>query len=747
MGDEQEPAYDDDDQQLQNYDEDLVTYLPFLTKQDVPEAERIIESLRETLSTRRLHKDTLDVYKTTSVPLDHAELTKVATDFPELVLNKPELALGCLSLALAKVLATDKDKKVDESFPKITVRLYNFEPRIALRQLKSHMIGKFVSIRGTVIRVSNIKPLVTQMAFDCKCGAHFYRRLVDGKFNLPTKCEGRQCRAKIFEPDKRTADTVDWQKIRIQEEVDHKDSGRVPRSIEAELTGDLVDTCVPGDVITICGIVKVANIEAEKGNPKNAQNKSLFQIYIDVNSVDNNKVESGGKAENMDFTVKELYMIQDIAATKNIFRLIVNSVCPSIYGHEVVKAGLTLALFGGTQKHAGERNKLPIRNESHVLVVGDPGLGKSQMLMAINNISPRGVYVCGSHSTTTGLTVKLMKETGSGDYSLEAGALVLGDRGCCCIDEFDKMPAEHQALLEAMEQQSVSIAKAGIVCNLPARTSVIAAANPAGGHYDRSKTVSENLKMGPALLSRFDVIFILLDRPDEERDKLLSEHVISLHGRGVKSEPTDDTFNTSWTSSGDVGGGLGGYLKARPGDCDPIPPVMLRKYISYARKYCHPKVSAEACDVLREFYLKLRRENKTPEGTPITTRQLESLIRLAEARAKLELQEVATANHARDVVAIMKESIFETLEDEKGNIDFRRAGGMSKRNVLRQFESILAREAKRQSNAEFSKQQMRALFEKSPLSGENFNDILDALSTHDIILKSRNGWKLANSDF
>jgi len=158
-----------------------------------------------------------------------------------------------------------------------------------------------------------------------------------------------------------------------------------------------------------------------------------------------------------------------------------------------LKAGLALALFGGTQKYTdGDRNKLPLRNESHVLVVGDPGLGKSQMLMAINTISPRGVYVCGSYSSTSGLTVTLMKESGSGDYALEAGALVLGDQGCCCIDEFDKMASEHQALLEAMEQQSVSVAKAGIVCNLPARTSVIAAANPAGGHYEYAVLLKYN---------------------------------------------------------------------------------------------------------------------------------------------------------------------------------------------------------------------------------------------------------------
>lgn len=161
--------------------------------------------------------------------------------------------------------------------------------------------------------------------------------------------------------------------------------------------------------------------------------------------------------------------------------------------------------------------------------MGDPGLGKSQMLQAAANLAPRGVYVCGNTTSTAGLTVSLSKETGSGDFALEAGALVLADQGCCCIDEFDKMGSQHNALLEAMEQQCVSLAKAGVVCSLPARTSILAAANPTGGHYNKAKTVSENLKMSSALLSRFDLVFILLDKPDEETDSILSEHVMALH--------------------------------------------------------------------------------------------------------------------------------------------------------------------------------------------------------------------------
>ena len=177
-------------------------------------------------------------------------------------------------------------------------------------------------------------------------------------------------------------------------------------------------------------------------------------------------------------------MIKQVASMDDTFQLIVNSLCPGIFGNELVKAGLALSLFGGCQKYAEDKNKISVRGDIHVLVVGDPGLGKSQMLLAVNQIAPRGVYVCGSYASSAGLTVTLTREKGTGDYAIEAGALVLADQGICCIDEFDKMSKDHQSLLEAMEQQSVSLAKAGIVCTLPARASVLAAANPVAGHYE-----------------------------------------------------------------------------------------------------------------------------------------------------------------------------------------------------------------------------------------------------------------------
>ncbi|ELR17905.1 MCM8 protein [Acanthamoeba castellanii str. Neff] len=466
----------------------------------------------------------------------------------------------------------------------------------------------------------------------------------------------------------------------------------------------------------------------------------MFVIYLDANVVENCKQMD--KLEAVDFSLVDLQMITDIASQENLFSLIVNSLCPTIFGHQLVKAGLMLALFAGTRR-GHDKDTLPIRSDSHVLVVGDPGLGKSQLLQAVSNVAPRGVYVCGSYSSSSGLTVTLFKEKGSGDYALEAGALILGDQGVCCIDEFDKMPNEHQSLLEAMEQQSISIAKAGIVCSLPARTAVIAAANPVGGHYNRAKTVAENLKMSEAVLSRFDLVFILLDKPDEQRDQMISDHVMALHSAQKKvhrkrkkvENEEDPTKRKSLLQRLDP--------SLIPADTL-IPPLLVRKYIAYAKKYVSPKLSVEASVVLQNFYISLRKKHRASDSTPITTRQLESLIRLSEAKAKAELRDVVTEEDARDVVELMQSSLFDLFEDEYGNLDFRRTTGVSKSGQVKAFVQALSKVAARESNSVFTKVELNQVMSDINLRLDiSFDDFIDRLNIQGFLLKSGpNAYKL-----
>ncbi|KAG6697082.1 hypothetical protein I3842_09G181700 [Carya illinoinensis] len=569
--------------------------------------------------------------------MDFQQFQKICgiEEFYFMLEDKPKIALLCASAAIHKVLLTKWEKKNVENGVKVIIHLHNYpEIMIALKNLKAAYIDKLVSVRGTVVKASTVRPLVVQMSFDCaKCKTEITRIFPDGKFSPPPSCDLNGCKSKNFNPIRSTAQTIDFQKIRLQELLKSEDheEGRVPRTVECELTQDLVDACIPGDVVTVTGIIRVINNYMDIGGGKSkSKNQGFYYLYLEAVSIKNSKSQSTAEdlqdsnskaraTELLDlfsFSPRDLEFIVKFLEEhgSDIFKQILQSICPSIYGHELVK--------------------------------GDPGLGKSQLLQAAAAVSPRGIYVCGNATTKAGLTVAVVKDPMTSDYAFEAGAMVLADSGLCCIDEFDKMSAEHQALLEAMEQQCVSIAKAGLVASLSARTSILAAANPVGGHYNRAKTVNENLKMSAALLSRFDLVFILLDKPDELLDKRVSEHIMSLHsGYGEHSPATKKRRDEASQSAGGIdihanGGSLVSRLRLDPkkdSDFFPVPAQLLRKYITYARTYVFPRMSKPAAEILQKFYLQLRGHDASADGTPITARQLESLVRLAEARARLEM--------------------------------------------------------------------------------------------------------------
>jgi len=407
----------------------------------------------------------------------------------------------------------------------------------------------------------------------------------------------------------------------------------------------MVELCSAGDAVTICGIVKMSK---ESGSYVSGD-KSLHHCYLEVVALRNHKDSERTMGGNwFSFTNKDYYAIKDIHDMNNLLRNLVASLCPTIYGHELVKAGLLLSLFGGTP--TGADPIISRRSEINVLIVGDPGLGKSQILNVVSEVAPRGVYVCGTSSTVAGLTVTMVKD--GDEYTLEAGALVMADRGVCCIDEFDKMQSQHHALLEAMEQQSISVAKSGVFRTLAARTAVIAAANPVGGHYDKTKTVSENIRINPALLSRFDLTFILLDTPNEERDRNIVQHVMGLRGIPSSQQSTNSSRRRSRQRTS---GPLVERLTFAPEEeADLIPHHLIRKYIAYAKLYVKPTLTPEAAAIIKEYYLKLRTTHRLIDSTPVTTRQLESLMRLTQARAKLDLREIATADDAKDALEIFE---------------------------------------------------------------------------------------------
>ncbi|EDQ88139.1 uncharacterized protein MONBRDRAFT_9453 [Monosiga brevicollis MX1] len=715
------------------------------------------------------------------------------------------LIMRCIGLAFWQAYATARNAQREQidlvphwNWPCIDVRVSRFGPITPLRKLKSNVIGKFVGIKGTVVRVGSVKPLPVRLCFICNhCGEETVLALAEGKYATPSKCATDGCQSRSFVPSRGSPRTqsIDFQTIRLQElvEDEQREAGRVPRTVEVELFADQVDRCKPGDVVMVSGEVRVANTDQGK-RPKDS--RTMFLLYIKANCIwtalslvlpcswcgprvvfdDGCLPPLTGPAwlELFELTPwaclhvnSNNYQCLTLTCSRLLFTrcALPSMVRPGIEylflnGHELVKAGLVLALFGGRTKFLHDQNRIPVRGDPHVLIVGDPGLGKSQMLRAVTNIAPRGVYVCGNTTSTAGLTVTLHKEAGSnGEFALEAGALVLADQGCCCIDEFDKMGNQHQALLEAMEQQCISIAKAGVVCSLPARAAVIAAANPIGGHYDKGRTVSENLKMNPALLSRFDLVFILLDEANEELDRLLSVHVMAMHSSRA-SRATHTPLPGSlqqFASVPDVDSGveqsLKDRLRKRPGepDVDVIPYNVLREYIAYARRHCQPKLSPDAAKLIQEFYIDLRQRHHSADSTPITTRQLESMIRLCEARARLEMRELVTPADARDIIEIMRFTMFDTYCDELGRPDIQRSqngSGMSKKAAAKRFVSHLNDLATTSYNSLFGKDQLRQVVEDLGLNVGNFEAFIASLNNQGYLLKKGpRSYQLQTLDF
>jgi DNA helicase MCM8 len=651
--------------------------------------------------------------------------------------TKPQVTIGLLELALDESIAANE---------KVRLRVMNYcDNYIAMKDLRASLTNNLVCVRGNVVKVSPARPFVQQLTFSCNnCAEHTILHLIDGIYKLPAKCSSSGCRSKSFTPQLESATTIvdDFQKIRIQEvSVDGViDCGRVPRNVECEVFGSCVDTVIPGDTIIVTGICKFSQT---KGN------NSMHTLYIQVNSIAKSgllKEQSQTSKETISLTDLDIEAIDCIKNESHLFRLLVHSLAPAIFGHELVKAGLLLGLFGGRQSRALSNQAsetISIRGSSHILVVGDPGMGKSQMLTFAANLAPRGVYVSSNTTTSSGLTVTLTKESGSGEFSLEAGALILGDQGCCCIDEFDKI-SEREALLEAMEQQCISIAKAGITCNLPARTAVLAAANPFGGHYNKAKTVASNLKMDSALLSRFDLIFILQDDPNEEMDKYLSNHVMKLHSKGSNTSTSTfgscTSFEHEEVSQEKVSLDL--YLKqARGKITDPIPFQVLRKYIAYARKNIHPIMTPEAANVLQEFYLKLRNSYRSLDTAPITTRQLESMIRLSEARARAELRDKVTVQDAKDVIDLMKQSLFETCEDDCGIIQIDRSQmgtGTGKTREIKRFIHKLTELSRQENTMLFSVQHLNQIYNQLGIQDVNFNSFIEKVNQNNYLIKKPN---------
>jgi len=557
----------------------------------------------------------------TSLTVDFDDLLAADTDFAETLVDKPDEYSQHANRAAYAQLQIEEPEYAQET-ETINVRFRSLPETTQLRTLGSLHIGNLVQVEGIIVRASPVNPMVMRAAFKCKrCESIQYIDQTTPFLRAPFACTDPACRSKgPFDFIQEESTFIDFQRVRIQERPEDLPPGQLPRWLNIRMPGrDLVDLARPGDHVAVVGMVR-----AEASTVPGVGKQRVFRLNLDANHID---VKSKDP-EALISAPEEEKQIHDIARDPWVHRNVIRSIAPSIYGYEHIKEAIMYLLFGGVMKQLED---ITIRGDMNALLIGDPGTAKSQLLQYVSRIAPRGLYTSGRGTTAAGLTAAVLRERGGG-MSLEAGALVLADKGVACIDEIDKMrPEDRVAIHEAMEQQTVSVAKGGIVATLNARTSLLAAANPALGRYEPYRTVAENITLPVTILSRFDLIFVLRDKPDKETDAKMSAHILDLHRRG--SMPSAES---------------------------PIPPQLLRKYISYA-KNIKPQLSEPALQRLKDFYLEMRTAGGESETSPIaiTARQLESLVRIAEARARVALRKEILAEDAEAAVNIMKKSLSE----------------------------------------------------------------------------------------
>jgi replicative DNA helicase Mcm len=552
-----------------------------------------------------------------SLIVDYIDLDSYNPLLAKEITHKPDEYLEAFNEAVLSVLREIHPDYEQEIHEKIRVRIGNYTVQKGLREINADLINKLVSISGMVVRSSEVKPLAKKVAYKCtNCNTVTEAQLKGLVMKKPVKCPA--CSEKELEMDPENSLFIDFQMVRLQELPEDLPAGQLPHYIEVTVMSDLVDQCRPGDRIILTGIIR---IEQELLAPQTRT--SLFRLRMEGNNIEYLGGRAGSKdtrsVERIMISTEDERQIRTIASKPDAYEKLIASFAPHIYGHEPIKEAILLLIVGSVTKRLEDGSTR--RGDINVLLVGDPGTAKSEMLKFTAKIAPRGLYTSGRGSTAAGLTAAVIRDK-SGIMMLEAGAVVLGDQGIVCIDEFDKIkPEDRSALHEVMEQQTCSVAKGGIVATLNARTSILSAANPIYGKYDPYKNITENVNLPVPLLTRFDLIFIVRDSPDKEKDNLVASHILEIHRDSEQA--------------------------ARPAiDID-----LFSKYLSYA-KQIEPALTPEAIDIVRSYYMDMRRIESEGMIT-VTPRQLEGLIRLASARARLLLKDMIDAEDAQRAIYLV----------------------------------------------------------------------------------------------
>lgn len=634
--------------------------------------------------------------------LDFSELIKFHSELSEEILEKPEELLKAGELAIKEF---DLPKKIK----KFTIRLSNLpeSQKVLISEIRSKHLEKLICVEGIVRQKSDVRPHVTAAKFECpSCGNILNVLQLDKKYKEPTRC-GCGRKGKFKEISK---ELVDGQGLVFEESPDDLD-GAQPKRMNVFLKDDLVSPMSerktsPGSRIKLVGWVIEVPVTLRTGG-----RATKYDLIIEANYV---KPLQDDLSE-MKLTEEEIIEIKKVAAGEKVLHVVSNSLVPSIYGHDKIKEALVLQLAGGCRKERPDG--VITRGDIHMLLIGDPGSGKSQMLKRLTKIAPKARFTSGKGASAAGLTASVVKDEFLGGWSLEAGTLVLANQGFAVIDEMDKMTKEDRsALHEALEQQQVSIAKANIQATLRCQTTVLAAANPKFGRFDPYDLVANQINLPPTLINRFDLIFPVKDLPSREKDELMASFILELH-----KDPK--------------------HAKAE------IETELLKKYFLYIRKRAEPIMTDEAILAIKDYYVSMRNssgDDSSIQSIPISARQLEALVRLAEAHAKLRLAKKVLKVDAQKAIELIDYCLNQIAKDsETGKIDIDRLSGKitaSQRNAISIIKEIVSSLEKQVPGKIIPVEQVIEAAAEKNIAADKVEEVLEKLRRSGDVFEPKRGF-------